>query len=135
MPGTWWKYRDGRWDEPGLGGLATRILGEDVGGGAMSASYNDYLGRYLLVFLYETGDEREGIYFMTSADGVTGWSEPLLLVRGPTSPGNRLWLNFPSMIGIGKSSTHETSRENWLFYMHGGPDGSRALARRRVSIQ
>ena len=46
-PGKWWKFHDGKWDQPGLGGKASYVNGYSV-------TYNNYLKKYLS-FNYLTG--------------------------------------------------------------------------------
>lgn len=57
-PGKWFKFRDGQWSEPGLGGKASRI---GVGGRGIYGNtiYNEYLGQYLRIGIHlGTTDER-----------------------------------------------------------------------------
>ena len=43
-PGKWWKYKDGAWTEPGLGGKASRVMEPPIYGRTI---YNTYLKTYL----------------------------------------------------------------------------------------
>lgn len=47
-PGKWFKFRDGQWNEPGLGGKASRVgvAGRGIYGNTI---YNEYLGKYLRI--------------------------------------------------------------------------------------
>lgn len=88
MPGTWKKYYDGAFSEPGLGGKESYVLSmNDVGGDAWSPHviYSPQLDRYLLTFACTIREEtdgvsyfrpkRSGIYIAASKDGLN-WSEP-----------------------------------------------------------
>ncbi len=72
-PGSWMKYYNGGWTEPGLGGQGTTI----VPTGTIATRpvevwpvYSSYLNAYVLLFL-----ANEGWFFTTSTDLVT-WSAP-----------------------------------------------------------
>jgi hypothetical protein len=92
-PGTWRKYRDGRFGPPGIGGLDTPVLSAAAMDGADAAfpqvSYSRHLGKYVMVLninvwkeYVEEGRElsRSGIYVAYSDDGIA-WSEPEMLVK------------------------------------------------------
>ncbi|MHC4200508.1 MAG: hypothetical protein ACYSU0_10995 [Planctomycetota bacterium] len=93
LPGAWRKYRHGRFDQPGIGGLDTPVLSaahmDNADAAFPHVSYSEYLGRFVMVFninvwkeYVEKGRtlERSGIYVAYSATGVQ-WSKPDVLVR------------------------------------------------------
>ena len=87
-PGSWRKFHDGRWDEPGLGGHETPVLRAE--GGDVGQSHVTYVPaweRYVMVFChqgfqdFQRGEARQsGVYLSTSRDGVV-WTEPVRIVR------------------------------------------------------
>jgi hypothetical protein len=91
-PGSWKKYHDGGFNEPGLSGLESHILSwHSRGGDAYSPSveYNESLGKYLMVFCVVDYSEirlgkeskqpkKSGIYLCPSEDGVV-WGESIQL--------------------------------------------------------
>lgn len=93
LPGTWTKYRGGRFDQPGIGGLDTPVLSafyrDEADAVFPQASYSKFLGLYVMVFninvwkeYTEKGRplEKSGIYVAYSTDAIT-WSEPQILVK------------------------------------------------------
>jgi hypothetical protein len=82
-PGSWKKFHDGRWEEPGLGGHETPVLSAE--GGDVGQSFVTYIkewDRYLLVFChmgfedFQRGEAKQsGVYVATSRDGLK-WTEP-----------------------------------------------------------
>jgi hypothetical protein len=76
-PGNWRKYLDGRWDQPGLGGNATRLMG----GSGVSAARWTTTGDLVL-----TGWVQDGLGLFLGRDHVSfkALAVPLLLV----DPGN-----------------------------------------------
>ena len=75
---TWHKYRDGRWDTPGLSGVpGSNIIPRVYGGEDLhsDAAYCTALGKYLLTV--QTGSAHKLLLF-SSADGIT-WSQEAIL--------------------------------------------------------
>lgn len=126
LPGTWRKYRDNHFDQPGIGGLDTPILSashlDDADAVFPQVSYSEYLGLYVMVFNINVWKEyadkgraqkKSGIYVAYSADAIT-WSEPQMLVKDY------------AVCQTGKSvSWHPTivwgdveHRQGWLVYSH-----------------
>jgi hypothetical protein len=91
-PGSWKKYFDGGFDQPGLGGLESHVLSwHSRGGDAYSPSvvFCEGIGKYLMVFCVVDYSEvrlgkeskrpkNSGIYLCDSEDGVQ-WGEPVQL--------------------------------------------------------
>lgn len=68
------KYYHGQWNEPGLGGASTDLIGEPSHlDGDMVVAWNGALHRYAGIF-----DNTQTIKYIESSDGLT-WSEPVKL--------------------------------------------------------
>jgi len=109
-PGTWFKYYNGGFTEPGLGGRATLIVGGRVPGdwaAFPSVSFNSYLNQYLMVYA-----AKDGFYAMTSGDGIN-WASPTQLLTSATGWSGSGVSLYPTIIG--EDDTH-TGKENWLYY-------------------
>jgi hypothetical protein len=82
-PGTWKKFHQGRWEEPGLGGHETPVLTAE--GGDVGQTYVTFVkawDRYVIVFCHQGFEDfqagqakQSGIYVATSQDGVR-WTTP-----------------------------------------------------------
>ena len=101
MPGTWWKWNGGNFDEPGLGGRDTNVMSAQAADAtvyAQSVQYVPQLRRYLMALLLHKPSESDGrsffnakesgFYLCSSRDGVH-WEKPslafvssTLLIRG-----------------------------------------------------
>lgn len=92
-PGKWFKYRDGAWTEPGLGGKASRVR-FDRRGLYGSTIYSTFLKRYLRIGVHVgTKDDRgmpgygfndRSIYISTCTDlGKQDWSPMAKLLDDP----------------------------------------------------
>ncbi len=91
LPGTWKKYYQGDFTEPGLGGKETPVIDVYSSGHAGArygrAIYSNSLGKYVMVYNVTQGTEWEedvapqnsGIYIATSDDLIT-WSRRVKLV-------------------------------------------------------
>ena len=128
-PGTWWKYFNGTWNQPGINGRATTVI--DV---PLPWSENDFAGiptvawceeyrTYLIVFTTYTG-----FWWATSADGVN-WSESRQLLRGMSmiSPGvtpDTVWYYYPSLIDPKADEDGRAGRNSILYFSKGGPTQS-----------
>jgi hypothetical protein len=76
MPGSWWKYYQGAWNEPGLGGQADTIVATGAGSGCTRPveiwpAFSTYLNRYLLLFLGDTGR------FFSNWPNLVTWTTPV----------------------------------------------------------
>lgn len=89
-PGTWYKYYEGSFSEPGLTGLSSQLDGLVIAGGNPSIHFNEYLNKYVIVY---HGWNRN-IYLSTSPDGIN-WQYPELIVA--PSGQRRVW--YPTIIG------------------------------------
>ena len=97
-PGKWFKFRDGGWSEPGLGGKASWV-GFSQRGMYGNTIYSTYLKRYLRIGIhYGVKDDRglpgigyedQSICISTCTDlGKQDWSPMAKLFE---EPGNKLW--------------------------------------------
>jgi len=59
------KYYQGKWDQPGLGGLSTSVLNPQSSAGDPVVTWSDYLKRYVVIF-----DNTQTISYADSADGL-----------------------------------------------------------------
>jgi hypothetical protein len=101
MPGTWWKWNGGAFDEPGLGGRDTYVMSAQAIDATVYAHHVQYvpqMRRYLMALLLTKPGESDGrsffnakesgLYISSSEDGIH-WGKPslafvssTLLVRG-----------------------------------------------------
>lgn len=105
-PGTWFKYYNGEFSQPGLGGESSAIPElKSVPGANPSVHYNDYLERFVMVWHSWVSTS---IYISTSIDGVN-WEEPRLLEAN--SGARRAW--YPTIIGESNTQAGKITR---LYY-------------------
>jgi hypothetical protein len=91
-PGTWEKWFEGAFTEPGIGGRATPIPQlSGHRGGNPSVLWNTFLKRWVIVWHRWVGD----LWISTSED-LMAWSKPKVLLQKP-SPEGRVW--YPTLIG------------------------------------
>lgn len=91
-PGSWKKWFEGGFTEPGLGGRATPIPAfAKHRGGNPSVQWNTFLNQWIIVWHRWEGD----LWISTSDDLVT-WSAPKLLLGKPSDTG-KVW--YPTVIG------------------------------------
>jgi hypothetical protein len=96
MPGTWWKWNGGNFDEPGLGGRDTNVMSAQAADAtvyAHSVQYVPHLRRYLMALLVTKPSETDGrsffnakesgFYLCSSRDGVH-WEKPVSAFISPT---------------------------------------------------
>lgn len=105
-PGTWFKYYNGAFNQPGLGGESSPIPGLiSIPGGNPSVHYNSYLERFVMVWHSWVSTS---IYISTSIDGVV-WEQPRLLEANSGS--RRAW--YPTIIGQSDTEAGKIAR---LYY-------------------
>lgn len=126
--GAVWKWREGSWGEPGLGGLVTPVLPAVVAWQASntdsfwgpSLHYNTYLQKYVMLLSRSCCGERwpqEGIYigFNDDAGNPEGWSAPKKIIENVGfSPG---W--YPQVIGLKEGETDTLAGHKARLYIHG----------------
>lgn len=143
QPGTWTKYYEGDFSQPGLGGESTRL--DPTGLLARSwVTHNEYLNQYM-GFSYEPNPDVEGLqggYGLTfSPNGIDGWTS----IDGPLVTYQRAYwdeelrgdlIDYPSALSV-YGDSNRVGQDFWLYYMHiesGENFDSRYLVRRRVRI-
>jgi hypothetical protein len=109
--GKVWKYRDGEWDQPGLGGDVTPIFrvnrswhNEDIDAfWGPAIHYNTYLDMYVVLLNRAVNKywQQEGVYISYNEDlsNPQGWSEPERL------PFETLGMAYPQIIGLERGET------------------------------
>lgn len=105
-PGTWYKYHNGDFNQPGMGGESSPIPGlMSKPGGNPSIHFNTYLDRFIIVWHSWVSTS---VYMSSSIDGVN-WETPRLLE--PNTGLRRAW--YPTIIG---SSDIEAGKIARLYY-------------------
>ncbi len=105
-PGSWKKFHQGRWDEPGLGGHETPVL--TANGGDVGQAFVTFVpawDRYINVFChqgfedFQRGQARQsGVYVATSRDGVR-WTDPQRIMAAMTVPKTgRAFVQHPTLV-------------------------------------
>ena len=124
--GKVWKYRDGKWDQPGVGGRVGAIFPAKISWVQADADafwgpaihWNTHLGFYVMLLnrtRYKPGWPQEGIYasFTKDLGDPKSWTEPKKILEGGS------W--YPEVIGVDKSAkeTDKLLGKQARFYMHG----------------
>ncbi len=123
--GKVWKWKDGQWKEPGLGGRATPIFPARVSWEredcdsfwGPSVHWNIHLECYVMLLnrAKGTGWKQEGIYISFNKDlsNPSGWTYPEKIYEGGR------W--YPQVIGIGEGikGTDKLAGRVCRFFMHG----------------
>jgi len=126
--GAVWKWRDGGWSEPGLGGLVTPILPAKVAWQASntdsfwgpSLHFNTHANAYVMLLSRSCCGERwpqEGVYISFNGDisNPAAWREPTKIVSSVGyGPG---W--YPQVIGRGAGETDTLAGQKARLYIHG----------------
>ena len=150
-PGTWLKWyappgsSTGSFSEPGLGGLSTPVVPDNMTDGyasTPSVSWNTHLERYLMVTL-----GRGGIYMRASiglGENGIAWGQPQLLMGGPDPsqfhggiPDEDEWIAYPTLMAP-SGEIRETGRKCqvlWVLKQAGEPLVNRSLVRREVGFK
>ncbi|MPM13100.1 hypothetical protein SDC9_59455 [bioreactor metagenome] len=126
----WFKYYQGQWSQPGIGGKSSPIEIGNPQSTDFSVSYNEYLGRYIKINPSILGDFTH-LYLSESVDGIH-WT---LRVPIDESPGDKV---FPTIIGLG-SDPSITDKDFYVYYLftpnwaEADAHGHTVLARRKIS--
>jgi hypothetical protein len=126
--GAVWKWREGAWSEPGLGGLVTPILPAAVAWQAAntdsfwgpSIHFNTHLGQYVMLLSRSCCGERwpqEGIYIAFAGDVAdpASWTAPKRIIDNVGyGPG---W--YPQVIGVEEGETDTLAGRKARLYIHG----------------
>lgn len=141
MPGTWEKYFEGSFVEPGLGGKSTPVITppyisekQVVFTANPSISYNNYLGKYLAIF-----ETNIGFFSSISEDGIN-WHSPELIFEFPKDmiiPKNigDIWYSYPSLISEKTSTDMISGKTGYLYYSRGVFGQDHKLVRRSFVIE
>lgn len=121
-PGTWYKYDEGQFDQPGLGGTATPLPGLDgVHGVIYAVQYDSKLGLWLA---WGREFKSNGV-FVTASHELVDWSAPELVVGGAQA-------FYPVMVG--KHGTDVVGSTGVLYYVTGIDAKEPVLWERPVTI-
>ena len=138
-PGTWTRYYNGAWSQPGLGGLGSDMWHEPPGqegcmAGIPSVSWNPTFRMWLAVFV-----TFKGFAYASSSDGLH-WSTPRMLMYGVTlvAPESLVhhqpYMYYPSLIDPHESQDGRTNRESMLIYAYGGWTSAHHMVANKVAI-
>lgn len=136
-PGTWQKYFNGTFSQPGVHGESSPIaVWDDLA--TSWVSFNTYLNRYVGF----SGKWQRGFGLSLSADGMNWAALPYLII-----PTEGEWLNrdadskelaaYPSLISTYGDSNH-IDDTFWLYYMYLNPGkgfDDRYLLRRKIHLE
>lgn len=122
-PGSWQKFYDGDFSQPGLGGQSTPVVNRvppatrTISSAFPDVSYNTYLRSFLMAF--QTSD---GFYYATSRDLVS-WSVRGRFFKFPAgedhmTKGQTIY-TYPTLISPEQPNDQLTSRTGYLFYAKG----------------
>jgi hypothetical protein len=120
QPGTVYKYYQGRWDEPGLGGRVTAIFRTPTGWAGPnvdapwgpSVHWNYYLNSYVVLLNRTVGQlwEQEGIYVAFSKD-LINWTRPMKILETNEY--------YPQILGLGPEGTDKWGGQVVRLYVGG----------------
>ena len=119
--GTWFKYFEGAFEEPGIGGHSTPLEGLP-GGANPSVHWNTHLQKWVMV--YHGWGPKDVL--ITASEDLINW-EPARTVASSTVGGNA-W--YPTIIGEDDKVAGESAR---IYYADMDPDmGSRQFVSREI---
>ena len=123
--GRIWKYFEGDWTEPGLGGRVSPIFPATVSWQRSntdafwgpSVHWNTYLERYVALMnraCCRSKWPQEGIYVSFNPDiaDPAGWSKPQRIMAKPPD-------YYPQVMGLGAGETDTVAGQTARFYIHG----------------
>lgn len=121
-PGTWQKWYNGSFSQPGIDGLETPVAGLSLKPGANpTVHWNTYLNKFVMI--WHGWDEK--LYISASDDGEV-WDDAKLLL----DEGGKTW--YPVMIGDDSVSGGQTVT---LYYANNfQPDGRRTMSYRTLTF-
>lgn len=137
LPGTWYKYYNDSFGEPGLGGESSPL--DPTGALTRSwVSFNTYLNAYIGFSYVARNGEFTGFGFTMSPDGITDWAAlPYLVLqteREYWGPPDTELVEYPSLVSIYGDGDNIGS-VFWLYYMYLNPGDDfqdRYLLRRKI---
>jgi hypothetical protein len=117
-PGSWHKYFQGSFDEPGIDGNSDPVIrgpsSTAFWAGFPSVSFNVSLNAYLAVFV-----SADGFYYSISFDRINWTVGKKLLTRNETPNTGEPWLLYPSLLSPSQPTDATTSETGYLYYGHG----------------
>jgi hypothetical protein len=125
-PGTWLKYYQGDFTQPGLGGHDSPLAGVDqIHGGNPSVHFNRYLGKWVMVYHGWSPQ----VSYITSSTDLLHWDTPRFLVDTANPPG-RGW--YPTIIGDTDLRAGQTAH---LYYTDMDRFDARTFVARTITFQ
>ncbi len=117
-PGSWHKYFQGSFDEPGIDGNSDPVIrgpsSTAFWAGFPSVSYNVSLDAYLAVFV-----SADGFYYSISFDRINWTVGKKLLTRNETPNTGEPWYLYPSLLSPSQPTDGTTTETGYLYYGHG----------------
>jgi hypothetical protein len=121
-PGTWLKYRNGKFEEPGLGGNFDRLPGFEAFRGAVqnpAVHWNSFLKRYIMVMqtnghIPEGSDVIDTSVYLSESTDLVHWTKPRILVQA--LPNERMW--YPTVLD---RTDLQAGQEAYLVYAYEYP--------------
>ena len=115
--GTWYKYYNGTWDEPGLGGMSSSlVLSHDVtpaDTACPSVTWNTALRKYVMTYTCGWG------YMLSTSTDLINWSAPLSLHQFDYDPGNWTPTSLLCTPGLPQYTSDQNSKL-WYAYLSAG---------------
>jgi hypothetical protein len=128
--GAVWKYHDGAWNQPGLGGLVNPIFTAKKSWMAAdtdslwgpSVHFNPSINRFVILMsraCCEPGWKQEGVYitYNRDVDDPAGWTEPVKLLDDSQIGYGPGW--YPQVLGLGPDETDTRAGQKARLYIHG----------------
>lgn len=111
-PGTWFKFFNGSFSEPGLGGRNNSIPGlENYAGGNPSVHFNTYLQKWVMVWhTWDSTSPHPASFWLATSRDLLHWEKPRVLLVPPDSL--RIW--YPTILG--QESDVLAGKTAWLCY-------------------
>jgi hypothetical protein len=138
-PGAWYKYKNGAFTQPGLGGTSDPVLSplDQSSGyaGLPNVTFNATLDLYIAIFM-----GHNGFYYASSGDGIH-WDTPTLfwavsaLTAWDSLQDGADWYYYPTLISTDQDSDDTTTRRAYLYYAHGIKPQPHYLCRRPLRIE
>jgi hypothetical protein len=144
-PGTWFKYHDGRFNQPGIGGESSPLTERYTDLSRSWVSFNEHLNSYMGFGSVRNKGKKEGYSFSFSPDGIHWKASPHMLLSAKGEWGNKRrgqdseeFTGYLSLISTSGYSDRIGS-VFWLYYLYVNPgeklSGGRYLVRRKIKIQ
>jgi len=137
LPGTWYKYYNGSFSEPGLGGESSPL--DPTGALTRSwVSFSTDLNNYIGFSYIARNGEFAGFGFTMSPDGISNWAAlPYLVLQTERTywgPPDTELVEYPSLVSV-YGDGDSIGSVFWLYYMYLNPGDdfqNRYLLRRKI---